>query len=144
MDNNDAQKRPARPALVWIIGVFYALSALWTGLAYYLLLAGKVQLTPLQQQYYEGLTAADYAVTAVIVLLNLLGAGALLALRRSAFWLFAAGLAVSVGSTAWELAAKDWVQAFGGSGIAGMAGGWVIAAGVCFYARRLASRGVLN
>jgi hypothetical protein len=56
-----ASETPARrPVWVWLISVYFFLSASWTLLSFYLIRIGAVPLTPPQRSYLESLNGAGY------------------------------------------------------------------------------------
>ena len=133
-----------RPALVWVISIFYFLSAGWTTLSLALVLSGGIPLSPAQQQYVSSLTAFDHASTLVIGSSNLAGAVLLLLLRRHAYLFFAGALGLGIPLTLYQILTRNWLGAAGGAGLIGAAIGWAISMAVILYARGLVKKGVLR
>jgi len=133
-----------RPALVWVISIFYFLSAGWTTLSLALVLSGGIPLSPAQQQYVSSLTAFDYASTLVIGISNLAGTVLLLLLRRHAYLFFAGAFGLGILLTLYQILTRNWLGAAGGAGLIGAAIGWAISMAVILYARSLVKKGVLR
>jgi hypothetical protein len=133
-----------RPALVWVISIFYFLSAGWTTLSLALVLSGGIPLTSAQQQYFSSLTAFDHASTLVVGISNLAGAVLLLLLRRPAYRFFAGAFALGLLLTLRQVLAGNWLGAIGGAGLIGAAIGLAISVAVILYARGLVKQGVLR
>ena len=49
-----------RPAWVWIISIFYIISAVWTLFSFFLIFSGALPLPPQQAAYFRSLTSIDY------------------------------------------------------------------------------------
>jgi hypothetical protein len=133
-----------RPRWVWAISIFFFLSAGWTLLSFYLISTGAIPLNAVQKEYYDRLAGVDYAVSIIMGLANLVGAVALLLLRKIAFYLFAVALGANLILAAWHTATKGWMAAVGGAGFVGVVIGWVLLIAVCIYSWRLVQRGVLT
>lgn len=133
-----------RPAWIWVIAIFFFLSAGWTLLSLWLVLSGRIPLEPAQEAYFKSLTPFDYGLTVVLGLTNLVGAAALLMLRRLAFYCFVGGFALNVLITASHIFSKGWTGAMGGSALVGFAIGYGIVIAVCLYVWTLKKSGVLT
>lgn len=133
-----------RPVLIWIISIFFVVSAGWALLSFYLVLSGAIPLELQQKEYFDSLSIFDYGYTIAIGLLNLTGAIALFMLRVIAFYVFSSALALNILATIWNIVSKGWLEAIGNSGLVGMLIGLGIAAGVCLYSFNLMKRGVLD
>lgn len=133
-----------RPRLVWVIFIFYMLSAIGTLFSFYIVFSGTVALPEAQRQYIDSLTFFDHAMTALMMGINVVAAIQLFRLRRISAILFPSALLLGVLFTAWHVATKGWLAATGGSGISSMLFGWGIAVAICVYAWRLASKGILK
>jgi hypothetical protein len=133
-----------RPALVWVISIFYILSAGWVVLSFALIHSGAIPLNEAQQEYFRSQTILDYGSTVVIGALNLVGAILLFLLKKPAFHLFATAFGVGLAFTAYQIVAKNWLGAIGGPGLVGAVIGWGISIAIIVYAKRLISRGVLR
>src|SRR5262245_60969514 len=135
--------RRRRPVLVWVVFLWYVFSTGYTLLSFALIFSGRVPLSDEASRYLSSLSPLDYAVTILALLLNVVGAVALLLLRRSAPYLFSAALLLTVASLALHALTKGFVAALGAGGPVGLILGYGIAALVCLYAWRLYMRGVL-
>src|SRR5262245_66570970 len=100
-----------RPALVWVIFVWYVLSAGYTLLSFALIFAGRVPLSAEASRYLGSLSPLDYTVTILALLLNVGGAVALLLLRGAAAYLFTAALLLNIASVALHALTKGLVAA---------------------------------
>jgi hypothetical protein len=133
-----------RPALVWVISIFYFLSAGWVILSFALIHSGTIPLNEAQKEYFRSQTILDYGSTLVIGVSNLVGAVLLLALKKPAFHLFATAFGVGLALTVYQIFAKNWLGAIGGPGLVGAVIGWGISIAIISYSKRLISRGVLR
>jgi hypothetical protein len=59
-----------RPVLVWVISIFYFISAGFTILSLALIYSGLAPLRDEQRQYFQSLTAFDHTMTVLIAALN--------------------------------------------------------------------------
>lgn len=133
-----------RPAWVWVIFIFYLLSAVGTSFSFYFVYSGAISLPEQQRQYLESLTVFDRAITSIMMGINVVAAIQLFRLRRISVYLFPSALVLGVLLTAWHAATKGWLAASGGSGVTSMVFGWAIAVAICLYTWRLARKGILN
>jgi FtsH-binding integral membrane protein len=133
-----------RPALVWVISIFYFLSAGWTILSFLLILSGAFPMNEAQKEYFQSQSPVDYGSTFLIGTANLVGAVLLLLLKKPAFHLFATAFAVGLVLTGYQIFTKNWLGAIGGPGLIGAIIGWGISIAVIVYAKRLIDRGVLK
>jgi hypothetical protein len=142
---SDEQKTSRkRPVWVWVISIFFFISAGWTLLSFYLIWSGVIPLAPAQKAYFDQLTLFDYGQSIVVGLLNMTGAVALFLLRRIALAFFLSGLGLGIISVVWHAATKGWIAAIGGPGLVGVLLGYVIVIAVCAYVWRLSKTGVLR
>jgi hypothetical protein len=139
-----APARPKRPIWVWVISIFFFVSAGWTLLSFALIFSGIIPLDAAQKAYFDKLTAVDYAATLIIGACNFIGAIALFLLRRIAVPLFATALALTLVMTIWQSATKGWVEAMSGPGLVGALVGYALLIVVCIYAWHLSRKGVLR
>ncbi len=139
----DTAIKKKRPIWVWVISIFYLLSAGYTLLSFYLIHTGAIPLKPVQQAYFDNLSTLDYTITILIGAANFLGAIALFLLRKQAFYLFLSALCAGMLLTILHSIGKGWIAAVGGPGLIGMLLGWGIAVAVIAYSRRLINRGLL-
>ena len=133
-----------RPTLVWIISIFYFISAGWTMLSFLMLFTGAIPLNDAQREYFQAQSLIDYASTIIIGTANLVGAVLFLLLKKPAFHLFATAFSVGLLLTVYQIFTKDWLGAIGGPGLIGAAIGWSLNIAVIIYAKRLINRGVLK
>lgn len=140
----DSGARPGRPVLVWVITVFFGLSAVWTLVSFALVSSGAVPLPPAAREYYDGLGILDYALTVGVSALNLWGIVLLFLLRARAVKVILAALAVALLINAYQFLFKGLAPALGGAGGLGMVIGLLLWAAVLFYAWRLKAKGVLR
>ena len=136
--------RRRRPVLVWVVFLWFVFSAGYTLLSFALIFSGRVPLSDQASRYLSSLSPLDYAVTILALLLNVVGAVALLLLRRSAPYLFSAALLLNIASVVLHALTKGLVTALGAGGPVGLILGYGISALVCLYAWRLYARGILT
>lgn len=138
------ESRRKRPIWVWIVSIFFFLSAGWTLWSFYLINTGTIPLGPAQEAYFDSLTTTDYTLTIAIGVANLIGAVALFLLRKVALYFFLTALGANLILAAWHGATKGWAEALGGSGLVGALFGYVLLFAACIYAWKLAKRGTLR
>ena len=131
-----------RPGWVWVICIFFFVSAGWTVLSYAMILGGVVPLNDAQRQYFTSLSLFDYASTLVVAVLNLSGAVLLFMLRRQAYYLFVSAFALGLLLVIYQILARHWLSAIM-PGFVGVVIGWFISIRIITYARGLMKRGVL-
>ena len=136
--------RRRRPALIWVVFLWYVFSAGYTLLSFALIFAGRVELSAEASRYLSSLSPLDYAVTILALLLNVGGAVALLMLRKVAPYLFSAALLLNIVSVALHALTKGLVAALGAGGPIGLILGYGISVLVCLYAWRLHARNTLS
>lgn len=137
-------ERAKRPALVWIISIFFFLSAgysLWSIVA---VGSGAIPGNAQQQAYFSSLSAFDYITSIGIGVLNLAGAISLFLLHKKAPWFFLGALILGLTSAAYQAVAKNWLAAIGTPGLVGFILFQVILVSIVLYAFRLRARGVLQ
>jgi hypothetical protein len=132
-----------RPKLVWVAFLFYLFSAGYTLLSFLLIYSGTITVTPDQAAYFRNLSVIDHGFTVLIGSLHLFGAVTLFMLRRVAFYLFTAALALSLVLTVIHSLTKGFIAALGEGGAVGVLLGYGIAVVICVYAWKLRTRGVL-
>lgn len=139
-------KKPKRPVWVWIICIFYAFSALWTILSFYLILSRSIPVTPPVKAYMESLGAIDYAATIILLLLSLSATLTLFMLRKEAYYLFCTSLIINIAMTIWHSIAKGALEAMASikGSMTGAVIGWAILSAICIYSRHLKSRQILT
>lgn len=133
-----------RPALVWVISIFYFVSAGWVLLSFALIFSGLIPLTDVQKTYFQAQTVFDYGSTALIGGANLVGAVLLFLLRRQAFPFFLTAFSFGLIQTLYQIVTKNWLGAIGGPGLVGAVIGWGISIAIIVYTWRLVSKGVLR
>ena len=136
--------RRRRPALIWVVFLWYVFSAGYTLLSFALIFAGRVELSAEASRYLSSLSPLDYTVTILALLLNVGGAVALLMVRKVAPYLFSAALLLNIVSVALHALTKGLVAALGAGGPIGLILGYGISVLVCIYAWRLHLRGTLT
>jgi len=139
-----ADRSSGRPLLVWLISIYFFLSASWTITSLLLIMTGAVPLSPAQKSYFESLNAADYLLTIIGALLSISAAISLFLLRKAAYYLFCASLAFNMAFTIWHIISRHWLSVIGIGGLAGAAVGWLILFAICLYTARLAAQGTLK
>jgi hypothetical protein len=133
-----------RPGWIWAIAIFYGFSAVYTVASYLAVYSGKIALTPAQADYFARLTPIDHAFSVGGALLNLSAVVLLFLLRKRAVPLFFTAVALAIVAVIWHSIAKGFLQAAGGAALVGMSVGLALQLAIALYARRLATRGVLQ
>ena len=136
--------RRRRPALIWVVFLWYVFSAGYTLLSFALIFAGRVELSAEASRYLSSLSPLDYTVTILALLLNVGGAVALLMVRKVAPYLFSAALLLNIVSVALHGLTKGLVAALGAGGPIGLILGYGISVLVCLYVWRLHARNTLS
>ena len=136
--------RRRRPALIWVVFLWYVFSAGYTLLSFALIFAGRVELSAEASRYLSSLSTLDYTVTILALLLNVGGAVALLMLRKVAPYLFSAALLLNIVSVTLHALTKGLVAALGAGGPIGLILGYGISVLVCLYVWRLHARNTLS
>jgi len=147
MDESQQQimeTKASRPALIWVITIFYLISIVFTALSFVLVYSGRIPVNPGTQQYLASLTVFDHVMTGIIVGRNLIATILLFMLRKQAFHLFAAAFTITILSTVYQSVAKGWTQALGGSGVISALIGYGISFSIIMYSFRLRQRGILK
>ena len=141
---NENESRRKRPIWVWIISIFYLISAGWTLFSFFLIFSGAIVISPAQEAYFNSLTTTDFTLTIAVGGANLVGAVTLFLLRKVAFYFFLAALGTTLMLTAWHWTTKGWAEALGGAGLTGALIGYGLSFAVCVYAWRLTKKGTLR
>lgn len=147
MSTSPAQPPPLptnRPALVWVISIFYFVSIGWGLFSIALVYSGFVPLTGVQKAYFEAQTVFDCGSTALVTAANLIGAVLLFLLRKQALHFFVAAFSVGLILTFYQAVAKNWLGAIGAHGLVGSVIGSGINIAIILYTWRLVSKGVLR
>ena len=144
MENTVELKAQKRPAGVWVICIYYFLTGGFTLLSMALAYRGAANLTPQEKIYLASMTTFDYVLTIISAGLTLSAAMALFMLRRAAFPLFCAALAMSMAFTIWHMLVRHWISVVGSAGLMGAAFGWMVMLVVCIYTARLRAQGILR
>src|SRR5262245_18525523 len=116
--NNEQHVHRKRPIWVWLISLFFLVSAIWTLLSLYLIWSGAIPLEPAQQAYFDRLTLIDHVLTIVVGVLNLSGAIALFLLRKIARDLFLSSLGMRLFLALWVSSTQGWIEVLGRGGLA--------------------------
>lgn len=141
---NSPSTERKRPKLVWVITIFYVISAGWTLLSFALIYSGVIQVNKAQEVYFKSQTFLDALITVAIGSLNVIGSISLFLLKRKAFYLFLSAFILSMLMSVHHIFLRNWLAAIGGPGLIGAIIGWAINVAVIFYARRLINHDILN
>lgn len=141
---NEAENPKRRPLGVWVVSMFYILSAGWTLLSFALIFSGSIKVTPAQETYFASLTAVDWFFSLTIGVVGISAAVCLFLLRRVAVTLFSVALALNLTFSAVHIMRTNWTGVLGGDELVGALFGLIIMVAVILYARRLAIRGLLS
>lgn len=132
-----------RPKLVWIISIFYILSAGWTILSFALIYSGSIPINEVQKAYFESQNIFDIILTLAMGSLNILGAILLFLLRRQAFHCFLTAFSLGILMTVYHIMFKNWLGAIGGPGLVGAVIGWIIGISIILYSNKLIKNEIL-
>jgi hypothetical protein len=145
--------RPPRVRPGWVRGIFifYVISTAWGLLARALIQLGVYPLPEEQLAILRNQSTGSVLFGMGLTILSLVAATWLWLLRKRAFELFVAALALSIASVIWQLfmggplatllTRNALVIAIG---FFGLIVGWGISVAICLYAWRLRQRGVLQ
>jgi hypothetical protein len=138
-------ERQGRPVLVWVITILMAIGVLGSIASALAALAGSPLGGPEAAEQLRFLSPLDHVVTLVASAITAASAVELFRLKRRAFWLFAASLAVTAVVVFPSLALRPAYRAILDNG-----GAWVILIGwavnfaILAYIWRLHAKGVLR
>jgi hypothetical protein len=142
---------PRRPALVWVIFLFYVISASWGLALQCLLFLGLYTLPPEQQAIVGSMSAASRLLAVGLGILNLAAATSLWLLRPVAFPLFSIVLVIGLGSTVKHLLPGGVYNGMFAQGplmavvtVFSVSVGALISLGIWWYVLRLRRRGLLR
>jgi hypothetical protein len=138
----DGQKK--RPGWVWVISIFYGLSAIYTPLSFYIIYSGLVPLAAAQKAYFDGLGIVDWAITAVGALIMLAAVVALFLLKRVSIKLWGAAIVIGILNNLYNAIAKNLFAVVNIASLIGTAVGFILIVAIFFYTRRLDARGYLK
>jgi hypothetical protein len=133
-----------RPKLVWVITLFYILSAGWTLLSFSLIYSGAIPINKAQEVYFGSQTTIDTMLTLAMVSLNTLGAIFLFLLRRHALHFFLSAFSIGLLMTVYHILFKNWLGAIDRPGLVGALTGWIISISIIFYTYKLIKREILK
>jgi len=133
-----------RPKLVWIISIFYILSAGWTVLSFALIYSGSIPINEAQKAYFASQNIFDIILTLTMGSLNFLGAILLFLLRRHSFHCFLTAFSLGIIMTAYHIMFKNWLDAIGGPGLVGALIGWIISVAIILYSNKLIKNEILR
>ena len=147
----DPAPPPRRPAWVWVIFVYFVVSSAWGLLTRALIVLGIYPLPAEELAILRNQPIGGVLFGFGVMALNLSAAIWLWLLRKRAFDLFVAALALSVASVIWQLMMGGPLATLLTRGalvlVIGMFGlivGWGITVAICLYAWSLRQSGVLR
>lgn len=133
-----------RSKLVWIIAIFFILSAGWTLLSFILIHSGAIPINEAQKAYYDSQNIFDIILTLAMCSINILGAFLLFLLKRHAFHCFLTAFSIGLLMTVYHIIFKNWLVAIGGPGLVGTLIGWIISISIILYSNKLIKREILR
>lgn len=133
-----------RTILVWVISVFYFVSAAWVIWSVVGIFTGVIPLNDAQKEYFQSQSILDYGFPLLLGATNLTAAVLLFFLRKPAFYLFLTTFTVGIVVTIYQIFARDWLGVVGDSGLKAAVIGWIINIAVILYSKRLIDRGILR
>jgi hypothetical protein len=140
--NDSSQPRRARPVWVWIICIFYFLTAGLSLLVLALVFSGA-SMSAEQTTYFASMTLVEKAFSASVAVASLAGAVSLFLRRRIAVIFFASALALSVALTGVQLMRTN-VAELHRAGLFSVLLAWSALAVVIGYAYLLGRKGELQ
>ena len=132
-----------RPKLVWIITMFYIISAGWMLLSFALIYSGAIPINEAQRAYFDSQNIFDIILTLSMASLNVLGAILLFLLKRHSFHCFLTAFSIGLFMTVYHILFKNWLAAIGGSGLVGAFIGWIISIAIILYSNKLIKSKIL-
>ncbi len=130
-----------RPFLVWVIFAYYTI-AYTVGLPFALaVMMGKFPVPPEVLQVYTTSAIVFMTIQAVICLS---GAYYLVLLSQRAFYLFSLSFIVSIPQLLWQMFQKNLSFVFTFTNLFGLAIGWSVMLGICYYCWRLKKKEILK
>jgi hypothetical protein len=132
-----------RPKLVWVISIFYILSAGISILMVVLLYSGVIPITEAQNAYFDSQNIFDHAVALITGSLNFLGAIFLFLLMRYAYYCFLTAFSLGIVMYVYQIIFKNWLGAMPGTGLAGNIIGFLISIAILLYSKKLFKNGIL-
>jgi len=142
--NESKSEQKKRPKLVWVITIFYILSAGWMLLSLVLIYSGVFPINEAQKAYFDSQNIFDIILTVSGASLNLLGVILLFLLRRQAFHCFLTAFSIGLLMTVYHILFKNWLGAIGGSGLVGGLISWIICISIIIYSNKLIKSGTLK
>ena len=133
-----------RPVRVWVITIFYLLTAGYTLLSYFLIFSGIIAVNEAQQTYFASLGVFDWITTLLIGVLGLSAAISLFMLRKIAVKLFGIALSLNIALTLIQTFRTNWAEALEGPGLIGVIIGLIILVVILFYAKKLDKQQILS
>ena len=133
-----------RPVLVWVISIFYIISALGAVISLLLIFGGAIPLNAEQKAALSKVTMFDYSYPVILAVVNLTGGVCLLFLRKAAFYFLAGVFVLKTATMFWTAVSAGRDVTAAGAGLAGALIGVIIAGVVSVYAWRLVKKGVLT
>ena len=142
---NEGQRFKRRPIGVWIVSVFYVLSAGLPLLSSVLLITGVTEVTAAQKGYAAAVWGIDWLIfSGTVSAIALSAAVCLFLLRRIAVLLFVVALVLQAVFLAIETARTNWFQSTAGAGLVGGLVRVLILVAATVYARSLKKREALS
>ena len=133
-----------RPALVWVIFLYFCFSVLGGAVSVYFASQGSLPMPAPQREYFASLGVFDWLLSGLGLCLSLAAAIQLFRLKKSALVLWSALLVYGLLSLVYQLTLTSWWHAVGIPGLTGYCIGLAVQAAIVGYSVRLRSRGVLK
>ena len=140
--DDSSQLRRARPVWVWLICIFYFLTAGLSLLVFAIVFSGA-SMSAEQAAYFASMTLVEKTFSASVAVASLAGAVALFLRRRIAVIFFVSALALSVALTGVQLARTNAAE-LRRVGLLSVLLAWSALAAVIAYAHTLARKGELQ
>lgn len=102
--------------------------------------SGQYPLPAALSEYFQSIHALDYILWAALYIGNLVGSIQLFRMKSSALYIYLSTFCYSVFLLGYNIAAKNWLQAFGASGVISALIQWTIGVAVIWYTWHLVSR----
>jgi len=133
-----------RPKLVWVISIYYILTAGFAILTFFLISIGAIQSNALQKVNYDSQSIIENTLLLTLGSLNFLGAIYLFLLRRYAYHCFLIAFAVVLVAYVYHIIFKNWLYVTTGGEMLFAVIGLFINIAIILYSKKLINKEILR